>query len=281
MSVVDKSLDLLSKAKTFLFVPANRTDRISKAFATGADCVITDFEDAVAPTEKEEARKDLHKWLSENPNKQILVRVNAFGTPWHADDLNFCQHPQVFGIVLPKAESVENIKEIRVLTQKNVLPIIETPLGIKYLDEIASSEGVVRLLFGKLDLAVELGLNPDESDPNELVFLPYRAAIVTSSAIAKIAQPVDGVYTDINNVSGLKTYVKRAKDSGFSAILLIHPKQIEVVEQTFSPTEEEILWAKRVVELVSEGGGAAVSLDGKMVDAPVFLRASRILNAIE
>lgn len=276
-----KNLESLKNARSFLFVPANRTDRVSKAFATNADWIIVDLEDAVSPADKVGARAGLLEWFGLNQDKQVLVRVNAVGTAWHDEDLIFCAHPQVAGVVLPKAECSSSLKNVKNFSDKPILPIIETPLGFKNLDEISASESVIRLLFGKLDLAVELSLNPDESDSNELVFLPYRAAMVLSSAIAKIAQPVDGVYTDINNEDALAVYVKRAKDSGFGAVLLIHPKQIDIVHKEFTPTDAETLWAKKVVELVTAAGGAAVSFEGRMIDAPVFLRAKRIIDAVK
>lgn len=270
---------LIAKAKGFLFVPANRPDRITKAIASRADFVIADLEDAVSPVEKDTARKALLEWLDANTEQQILVRVNGVGTYWHADDLVICCHPGVAGVVLPKAETVKDIEATHLRTGKCVLPIIETPLGVKDIEPIARAMGVSRLLFGKLDLAVELNLTPDESDPEELVFLPYRAMMVTASALAGLPPPVDGVFTSINDVEALTRYTTRAKKHGFSALLLIHPKQVDVVLDVYTPSPDEIEWAQKVIKAVEVSGGAAVSLDGRMIDAPVIVRARRIIES--
>lgn len=270
----------IAKAKSFLFVPANRPERITNAMGSRADFVIADLEDAVSPAEKEGARQALMAWLDENPTVQILVRVNSVGTFWHSQDLMACRHPQIAGVVLPKADTVKSIVDTHLFTGKWVLPIIETPLGVQDIGELAKALGVSRLLFGKLDLAVELNLTPDEGDPEELVFLPYRAMMVTASALAGLPSPVDGVFTAINDAEALTQYTARAKKHGFSALLLIHPKQVDVVLAVFSPSSTELEWAKRVLEAVEVSGGGVVSLDGRMIDAPVIARARRILENV-
>ena len=242
---------LISQAKGFLFVPANRPERVTKAIASRADFVIADLEDAVGPAEKDAARTALVEWLDANPEQKILVRVNSVGTYWHRSDLLICRHPGVVGVVLPKAETVKDIEATHLQTGKCVLPIIETPLGVKDIGDLAKAMGVSRLLFGKLDLAVELNLIPDEGDPEELVFLPYRAMLVTASALAGLPSPVDVVFTSINDVEALASYANRAKKHGFSALLLIHPKQVDVVLKVFSPSLADIEWATKVLAAVA------------------------------
>lgn len=269
----------IAKAKGFLFVPANRPERITKAVASRADFVIADLEDALAPAEKDSARTALLEWLATNPEQRILVRVNGVGTCWHPDDLMICRHPSVVGVILPKAEMVKDVEATHLRTGKCVLPIIETPLGVKDVETLARATGVSRLLFGKLDLAVELNLSPDENDPEELVFLPYRAMLVTASALAGLPPPVDGVFTSINDLEALKRYATRAKRHGFSALLLIHPKQVDVVLGVYTPSPGEIEWAQKIINAVEVSGGAALSLDGRMIDAPVIVRARRIIES--
>lgn len=269
----------ISKARGFLFFPANRPERITKAIASPADLVIADLEDAVSPADKEAARDALLEWLDANPDRQILVRVNSVGTYWHWDDLEICRHPGVVGVVLPKAETVKDIETTHLHTDKCVLPIVETPLGVLDIVSLAKALGVSRLLFGKLDLAVELNLIPDEEDPVELVFLPYRAMLVTASALAGLPSPVDGVFTSINDADALSRYTVRAKKHGFGALLLIHPNQVDVVRDVFSPNAAELVWAKRVLEAVEVSGGGVASLDGRMIDAPVIARARKIIES--
>lgn len=271
----------IAKATGFLFVPASRPERITKAISTQAGFVIADLEDAVAPADKNAARQALVDWLDENPSRQILVRVNGVGTYWHAEDLMICRHPGVAGVVLPKADTVKTIEDTHLFTGKCVLPIIETALGVKDMEPLATAMGVSRLLFGKLDLAVELNLTPDESDPEEFVFLPFRSQMVLASALAGLPSPVDGVFTAISDDEALIRYTTRAKKHGFGALLLIHPKQVDVVLNIFAPSVEDIQWAKKVLEAVEISGGGVVSLDGRMIDAPVIARARRIIESTQ
>lgn len=172
-----RQLDL-GRARTFLFVPASRPERIAKALATGTDVVIVDLEDAVAPIDKPAARKALLGWLDANPDERVVVRINAVDTTWHEDDLMACRHIGIAGVMLPKADSSVQVERVHDRSGKPVLCIIETGLGVESLSDIARAKGCARLVFGKLDLAVELDLVPDESDPEEFVFLPWRAMLV-------------------------------------------------------------------------------------------------------
>lgn len=232
----------------------------------------------MSPLEKDNARTLLLEWLDEHPDSRLLVRVNGVGTEWHEKDIQACTHSGIVGIVFPKAEDVSDISRIWQATQKPILPIIETAKGIDELKSISIAIGISRLLFGKLDLAVELNINPDEEDPEELVFLNFRSLIVVASKLAGLPPPVDGVFTAIENVEGLRRYSNRAKNHGFGAILLIHPKQVDIVTHAFTPSANELAWARKVIAASDSSGGGTVSVDGKMVDAPVIHRARRILE---
>jgi len=271
----------LARARTFLFVPASRPERIAKAISAHPDVVIVDFEDAVAPAEKVAARAALLGWLDDNPTARVTVRINAAGTSWHETDLIACRHPGIVGVVLPKAESAAQIAHVRDASSKQVLPIIETGAGLEALAEIAKTPGCARLVFGKLDLAVELDLVPDETDPEELVFLPYRAMLVLASQRAKLPAPVDGVFTAIGDAAALGRYAGRARRHGFGAVLLIHPAQVGPVTAAFTPLPADIEWAKAVRAAAEASGGGVVVLSDRMIDAPVIARAERILAAVE
>lgn len=275
-STQDTPHAMLARARTFLFVPANRPERIAKAFATGADQIIVDLEDAVVAADKAAARSALRGWLDANPGHRVVVRVNADGTQWHDEDIAACAHPGIAGVMLPKAESGKVMARVHAHSGKALLPIIETVGGLDELAAIAGADGCARLVFGKLDLAVELGLEPDESDPAELAFLPWRAQLVLASKRAGLAQPVDGVFTLIGDSDGLTQYARRARSHGFGAMLLIHAGQVAVVRDTFTPSASERDWARRVCDAAAASGGAAV-VDGRMIDAPVLARAQRIL----
>ncbi len=271
----------LARARTFLFVPASRPERIGKAIAARPDVVIVDFEDAVAPAEKVSARAALLAWLDGNPAARVTVRINAAGTSWHEDDLVACRHAGIVGVVLPKAESAEQIAHVVDVSGKEVLPIIETGGGLEMLAEIARASGCARLVFGKLDLAVELDLVPDEADPEELVFLPYRAMLVLASQRANLPSPIDGVFTAIGDATALGGYAVRARRHGFGGVLLIHPSQIGPVTAAFTPLPAEVEWARAVRAAAEASGGGVVVLNDRMIDAPVIARAQRILAAVE
>lgn len=269
----------LTTARSFLFVPATRPERIDKALASATDLVIVDLEDAVAPADKERARNQLSAWLEAHPTASVLVRINGAGTAWHAADLAACRQRGVAGLLLPKAESAAEIDEAWRSSGKPVLPIVETGRGIDALDEIARAPGTARLVFGKLDLAVDLDLTPDEGDPEELVFLPYRALLVLASRRANLPLPVDGVFTAIADSQALARYAGRARRHGFGALLLIHPAQAATVVAAFAPAAAEIAWAKAVIAAAAAAGGGAAVVDGRMIDAPVIARAERLLAA--
>ncbi|MEJ5059343.1 MULTISPECIES: HpcH/HpaI aldolase/citrate lyase family protein [unclassified Pseudomonas] len=267
----------LGRARTFLFVPANRPERISKALASGTDVVVVDLEDAVAPVDKPAARLALITWLDSNPDERVVVRINAADTLWHEHDLAACRHIGIAGVMLPKADSAAQVQHAYGVSGKPVLCIVETVQGIDALTHIAAAPGCARLMFGKLDLAVELDLIPDESDPEELVFLPWRAMLVLASRRAGLPAPVDGVFTAIGDQAGLATYAARARRHGFSGQLLIHPSQVTEAAAAFTPSAHDIAWAQSVCRLAEAAGGGVVVLDGRMIDAPVMARARNVL----
>ncbi|MFJ2690145.1 HpcH/HpaI aldolase/citrate lyase family protein [Pseudomonas sp. NPDC087336] len=267
----------LGRARTFLFVPANRPERISKALASGTDVVVVDLEDAVAPVDKPAARLALTTWLDANPDERVVVRINAADTLWHEQDLVACRHIGIAGVMLPKADNAAQVQHAFGVSGKPVLCIVETVQGVDGLAHIAAAPGCARLMFGKLDLAVELDLIPDESDPEELVFLPWRALLVLASRREGLPAPVDGVFTAIGDQAGLATYAARARRHGFSGQLLIHPSQVSEAAAAFTPSAQDIAWAQSVCRLAEAAGGGVVVLDGRMIDAPVMARARNVL----
>jgi citrate lyase beta subunit len=216
-------------------------------------------------------------WLEAHPEERVTVRINAADTVWHEDDLAACRHSGIAGVMLPKADSAAQVEHAHGISGKPVLCIIETGQGLEALAQIAAARGCARLMFGKLDLAVGLDLIPDESDPEELVFLPWRAMLVLASQRARLPAPVDGVYTAIGDQTGLARYAARARRHGFGGQLLIHPSQVIEAAAAFTPSVQDIEWAKAVSRLAEAAGGGVVVLDGRMIDAPVMARAARIL----
>jgi len=262
--------------RSYLFVPGNRADRFAKACASGADRVIVDLEDAVGPNEKNSARDTLAGWLS--IRQPVLVRINAADTPWFADDLALCKLPGVAGAILPKAERVDIVARVAgaLHEEASLVLLIETARGMADALVLARAPRVERLAFGSLDFQLDLGI---EGDDDEL--LSFRSQLVLTSRLAGIAAPIDGVTTSIGDSDRLRAETTRARRLGFGAKLCIHPGQVAIVNAAFAPRDEEIAWAKRVLEAARASEGAAVKVDGKMVDRPVILRAEAIVREAE
>ena len=258
----------------WLFVPATRPDRFDKALAAGATQVIIDLEDAVAPADKDSARAALAQWLH-SASARVAVRVNAADTAWFHDDLALVNHPAVAVVVLPKAEQMRALATIAARRADIALvPLIESALGMANARALAAAPKVQRLAFGSIDLQVDLGLRNATEDE----LLPFRAELVLATRLANIAAPLDGVTTAIDDADLLAQDVARARRLGFGGKLCIHPKQVAGVRAGFAPSADELAWAQRVVDAAGSSGGAAVQVDGKMVDKPVLLRAQAILR---
>ncbi len=273
---------LLAQARSFLFVPATRPERLAKALACGADAVIVDLEDAVAPGDKAAARLAFLpalEALTPAQRARVLVRINAQGTLWQAGDLAALPKWVALGlgaVMVPKAESAARLSSVAAAAGPacGLLPMIESVAGLDAANELATSPQVVRLVFGNLDFQVDAGLacGPDESE-----LVPVRLAVVLASRRALLPAPVDGVTTDLHDETQLAAQTARAQRGGFGAKLCLHPLQVPVVNMVFSPSAAELDWARRVVHAFETAGAGVFSLDGRMVDAPVLLLAQRTL----
>lgn len=259
----------VARHRSYLFVPGNRPERFDKAYATGAGAVIVDLEDAVTPAEKASARMAVRDWLS--VDKPVLIRINSAASEWFADDLALCSLPGVAGIVLPKAEHAAQLRALVDAGARAIFPLIESAEGFAQLSEIARHDKVQRLMFGSIDFQLDLGIDGEE---DELLF--FRSQLVLQSKLAGILAPVDGVSVGIDDSDQLCADTQRARRLGFGAKLCIHPKQVEFVNRTFRPDAASIAWADRVIAAADRAGGAAVAVDGKMVDLPVLLKARAI-----
>src|SRR5438309_8548907 len=262
--------------RSYLFVPGNRPDRYAKALAAGADGVIVDLEAAVPPNDKLSARAALAAWLS--PEHPVLIRVNGAESSWFREDLALCKTPGVAGVLLPKAERIE---DIRLLAEHSgtatpILPLIETARGFWNAHPLAQGPKVQRFVFGSVDFQLDLGIQGEEEE-----LLYFRSQLVLVSRIAGLEPPVDGVTTDIDDAERVRGNTLRARRLGFGAKLCIHPRQVNAVNECFEPSAEEASWATRIMEAAEAVHGAAISVDGKMVDRPVIARAEAILTRVK
>lgn len=202
----------------------------------------------------------------------VVVRVNGTDTPWFADDLVALEGARC-AVMVPKAHSVSQLQTVAggLTPGTPLIALIETAEGVNAATAICGVDTVVRAAFGSIDLGAELGVDPEVHEA-----LHYaRSAVVLGSAAAGCAAPLDGVTTDLREDGRLTGDVANARRLGFGGKLCIHPRQVAVVNEQFSPSTEELKWAQRVVAVASDGGACVI--DGKMVDKPVVARATRIL----
>jgi citrate lyase subunit beta/citryl-CoA lyase len=205
----------------------------------------------------------------------VVLRVNGADTAWFGDDARLAAHPGVAAVMLPKAAAAEEVAALRVASGgKPVLALIESAVGMANLKALAATAGVARLVFGSIDFQLDLDIADDD-----LALLPFRMRIVLASRVANLPAPVDGVTTALDDAARIEAEARRAHSLGFGGKLCIHPRQVAVVNEAFSPSAADLAWAQRVVDAAAASGGGAVAVDGKMVDAPVLARARRLLGA--
>ncbi|WP_287803893.1 CoA ester lyase [Diaphorobacter sp.] len=274
--------DSVRHACSFLFVPATQPERLPKALASGADLVIADWEDAVAPADKERARTALADALAALPAPQrarLLVRINSEATPWFAADLQALAQLTAQGLagaVVPKAERAQTLQAVARAAgpQAALVPLVESVAGLAAADALAAAPQVARLAFGHLDFQVDAGMACAE-DEQEL--LPVRMALVLASRRAGLAAPIDGVTVDTRNPERMARDAERARRMGFGGKLCIHPAQVPVLHAAFDPDEAAVTHAQRVRQALEQAGGGVCVLDGRMVDAPVLAQAEQTL----
>lgn len=277
--------------RSFLFVPGNRIDRIEKAFASPADGVIIDLEDAVAPSEKESVRKQIGIFLEKANRKNILIRVNGAKTPFFAGDLEMVTQASVRGIIVPKSEDPEALRKsdqkLRDLErarslqegQVRLIPQLESALGLSKAQEIgASTRRILALAFGAGDLTLDLGAKLTKTG-EELLFA--RSYLVMASRLAGVYAIDAPFMLDLKDVEGLTGEARRSRQLGFRGKFCIHPSQVGPVNEIFSPTPEEVDRAKKIIEaydLATGKGEGAIALEGEFIDPPVYERAKQVLD---
>ncbi len=278
----------MNGARSLLFVPATSERKIDRAFASGADGVIVDLEDAVALEQKQAARDALASILA-TPRAGAYVRINAASTGECLRDLMALPLRAIAGVLLPKAESVEEIASVDwVLAQREaaeglvrggvpLMALIESARGVRAIDPIArAAPRLRRLAFGGVDFSNDLGTAVEE----ESVVSHVRIAMACASRAAGLEPPMDAPQLAIHDEVRLRAAAGLAKAQGFTGKLCIHPAQVAPVNEAFMPDASEIDRARRIVaafEAAEGQGQGAVAVDGIMVDYPVVERARRTL----
>jgi citrate lyase subunit beta/citryl-CoA lyase len=259
-------------ARSWLFVPADRSDRFAKAAASGADIVVCDLEDAVAADAKASSRAEVARWLQEGG--AACVRINAHGTSFYdADIAALSGIPGLRAVMVPKAEDPRALAELNdaLGSHTAVVALVETALGLHRAYDVAAARGVARLAFGSIDFALDVG-----AEEAQTPMLFARSSLVVASRAAGIAAPVDGVTVALDDRCVVEADAATAVSLGFGGKLCIHPRQVSVVNAAFSPSKEDVRRARRILDNVIDGG--AGRLDGKMVDRPVVERARLVLH---
>ena len=281
-SVTNHKIKSAFQNKTWLFVPATKIDRIDKAFASGADAVIVDLEDAVAKQDKAEARDALKNYYDEQNERQtyqpIWLRINKAGSEEFFKDIVLCQQmPNLAGVLLAKAERAEDIESVHQLTGLPVIALIESAIGLYQIDSMAKAAGLAAFSYGFLDLCNDLRVQVGTPSA-DLIANQIRYQFIVVSKVHKLAPPIDTIYPDFNDEVGLRARVQLWSQMGMSGMLCIHPKQVASVQQALQPTDKALEFAKRVIEEYERSGQAVFKIDGEMVDAPVIERCRQLLS---
>ncbi|WP_110714416.1 HpcH/HpaI aldolase/citrate lyase family protein [Salinicola acroporae] len=272
-------MPLTTPPRSALFVPANRPERIPKALASGADIVIVDLEDAVAPAARPMARQALSDFLETASPGAVWVRINAADTADFLEDLALCRDQTgIAGLVVPKAESTRSLAQVEALGYP-MIPLIESAKGLDHLDKLAQVDGVVQLSFGALDLSLDLGIEPG-SEGGDWMLNQARYQIILQSRLAGLAAPIETVHPEFRDMGVIQRAARRAVEMGFGGMLCIHPSQVTLVNDTFLPTADQLAWAKRVIAAAEQDAGAG-QIDGQMIDAPVMARARRLVASAD
>jgi len=277
--------------RSMLFAPGNRPDLVTKAFASGADAVIVDLEDAVPVASKAQARE--HLPLIEARPVPLFVRVNAADTEFFWADVVAAGAAGAAGVVLPKADDPRlmhqldgaltalEVRASRPVGTTTLMPLIESSQGVVRARKLlASSPRIRSVLFGsgeQGDLVVDLGC---EWTPDGAALLAARSLVLLAARSVGIEQPLDAVFMDFRNLEALRVECELAKRVGYVGKVAIHPSQIAVIHEVFTPSAGEIAAQERIVQLFEQAvanGSASINVDGRMVDYAVVRRAHSIL----
>jgi citrate lyase subunit beta / citryl-CoA lyase len=279
------------------FVPGGNDRMFQKALATNADSLILDLEDSVTPENKEAARKHVCNWITETDfgAKECLVRINPQDTPWGEDDLRAIMEVLPDGLVLPKVatrQDVDDINAIVVEAEKNqaatpgsvslLLIGTEVAEAVFNLPAMAKHERVDAVTWGAEDLSGALGAKAKrDAQGNYLEVFSFVRSTCLLAAVAGNAQPVDAVYVDIKNLEGLEKECKSGADMGYTGKITIHPSQIDIVNNAFTPSQAEIDEASELIAAFEQNqkeGKMAFTFKGQMVDVPHLRRAKEIIK---
>ncbi|NDA47175.1 MAG: CoA ester lyase [Alphaproteobacteria bacterium] len=283
--------------RSYLFTPADQTRKLAKASQSGADGIILDFEDSIAPEKKAQARNEAAAFLQAERIKpkrpRLYVRINPLTTELAQADLDAIMPAQPDAIVLPKCQSAQDVQHLSVklgvlearygLTNgaTHIMPLAcETAASLFHLSSlIGSSPRLVALAWGAEDLALDLGAqNMRQSEESLTNPLQMARTLTLYAARAAGLAPIDAVYTDLKNVEGLRDSCMRAADDGFEGKLAIHPDQIAIIHEAFTPSQEALARAQAIIHAFAQNPEqGAITFEGSMLDRVHLIRAQKLL----
>jgi citrate lyase subunit beta/citryl-CoA lyase len=273
--------------RSVLYMPGANERALEKAKNLPADALILDLEDAVAPDSKVDARKRVCEAAAsgEYGDREITIRVNGFGTQWHADDLRAAAEAGPDAVVVPKVNSAAQVHAIERALEAGGAPdkttiwaMVETPIAMLHAHDIATaSDRLSVLVMGTNDLAKELHAD----------HVPGRAPLLGGLSLCLLAaraagkEILDGVFNDVKDLDGFEAECLQGKQFGFDGKTLIHPGQIDACNRIFAPSAEEIEYSRRVIEAFESAGSGVVTVDGRMIENLHVDSARRILAMAE
>jgi citrate lyase subunit beta/citryl-CoA lyase len=273
----------MNEPRSWLFVPADSERKIMKALDSEADAIIFDLEDSVTPAMKSVARDVLRNLLKRSGGPQWWMRVNPLGSEFHKDDLELIGIADIHGVVLPKAESGDDIRQLAHRTGNIPVHAIVTEtaaslFGLQSYRDPASP--LVAMSWGAEDLSAALGASSKYDANGDLAFTYQLArSLCLAGAAAAAVQPIDGVFADFKDEQGLKAEAEAARCDGFTGKLAIHPAQVPVINAAFTPSKDDVAHAEEIVAAFEAHPDAGVlSVGGKMVDRPHLVQARRVLE---
>lgn len=269
---------------SYLFTPGNDKKKLNNAFNGEADAIIVDLEDGVAMEKKDEARSFVAEALSQYEEqkhrslKPVYIRCNGVGSPQFSRDMAMARKSRIAGIVLPKCEKAEDVRAVQeVLPDVEIIPLIESALGVKNAEEIISvSPKVKKIAFGAVDFALDIGTKWTCAGKERMCAM---SMLVLMSRAMGIEPPIGAVFPMFDDKNIFQNDVEEGIIMGFYGKMVIHPLQVTWMREVCQIPENDLDWYRRVVRAYeSTEASGSLALDGKLIDLPVYRHAKRMLS---
>ena len=262
-------------SRSYLFIPGNTPSMLQNLDVFESDCVIIDFEDSVMSYDKDAARILVRNFLEKYnfDNMKVFIRINDSESPHFLEDVKATNDLNITGYVLPKALP-NSVEQLNLITDKQIIPIIESPMAVLRAEDIANKPNIRGILLGAEDLTKELGINRT-LEATEILFTRSRLVLIAN---AYGIESIDTPFTSKDSEEDLLIDCNNAKHLGFTSKSSIHPNHVDTINTVFAPSEDEIFESQRIVAKAKELNKGAFSLDGKMVDLPIIEKAEKLLE---